>query len=329
MTNKSSGTALLLSVVVPVHNEEGTIPELYREVSAVLGNSGIPFEMVFIDDGSRDNSLNLIKEICGRDARVRYASFSRNFGHEAASTCGFRMARGRAVALIDADMQDPPDLIPRMYKLWQEGYEVVYARRLSRSGEKLLKKVSSHLFYRLLNAFSSVKIPVDVGDFRLVDRKVVDAFNQLPERNRFVRGLFAWLGYKECAVEYERLPRRSGKTKYNWLRLTLLSMDALFAFTLVPLRICILFGLFTIFFSFVMGGYIALYRLIHGLDIPGYALLTTGMFFLGGVQLTFLGVIGEYVGKIYSESQGRPLFIVREHSDEKRDAGTGGDGAAE
>ena len=321
-------TAPVLSIIAPVHNEENSIEELHRTLRNVLDDSGIPFELIFIDDGSLDGSLARIKNLSARDSRVRYASFSRNFGHEAASTCGFRMARGSAVVLIDADMQDPPDVIPRMYELWLQGFEVVYARRLSRTGEGLLKKVTSHLFYRVLNAFSSVKIPLDVGDFRLVDRKVVDAFNQLPERNRFVRGMFAWLGFKQCAVEYSRPPRKSGKTKYNWVRLTLLSMDAIFSFSLVPLRICILFGLVTILFSFLMGAYIAGYRLFHGLDIPGYALLTVGMFFLGGVQLTFLGVIGEYVGKIYNEAQSRPLYLVSENSDEGNKPGRPVPGAA-
>ncbi len=304
----------ILSVVTPVYNEQDSIEQLHEAVCAALDKAGIAFELIFVDDGSQDSSLKVIKQVAERDKRVRFASFSRNFGHEAASSCGLRMTRGSAVVLIDADMQDPPGLIPKMYELWREGHEVVYARRKSRSGENIFKKITSHVFYRIMSAFSSVKIPADVGDFRLVDRKVVDAFNQLSERNRFVRGLFAWLGYKQCSIEYERMPRKSGKTKYNWIRLTLLSMDALFGFSLVPLRICILFGLLTICFSFFMGGYIVLYKLFRGLDIPGYALLTTGMFFLGGVQLTFLGVIGEYVGKIYSESQKRPLYIVRETS---------------
>jgi len=308
---------LMLSVVVPVYNEEDNLPSLYRELKTTLDKERISFELIFVDDGSHDRSLEIIKQLSQNDPRVRYASFSRNFGHEAASSCGFRMVRGRVAVLIDADLQDPPEIVTRMFSKWQEGYEVVYARRLSREGETSFKKFTSRLFYRVINLFSEVKIPFDVGDFRLVDRKVVDVFNHLTERNRFVRGLFSWLGYKQTVVEYERLPRRGGTTKYNWLKLLLLSMDAIFGFSLVPLRLCILFGLGAIIFSFVIACIIVFQRLFLGLDIQGYALLTTGMFFLGGVQLTFLGVIGEYVGKIFREVQARPLYIVKEDSDSK------------
>lgn len=306
----------LLSVVVPIFNEQDCLLDLYRAVRSVLDLKGILFELILVDDGSSDRSLEIIKDLNRKDQRVRYASFSRNFGHEAASTCGLRMAEGDAVVLMDADLQDPPNVIPRMYDLWLQGYEVVYAHRKNREGEGTLKRVTAHLFYRILNAFSAIKIPVDVGDFRLADRKVVDSFNQLTERNRFVRGLFAWVGYRQTAIEYERLPRKNGKTKYNWLRLVLLSMDALFGFSLVPLRLCTIFGLLTVIFSFAQAGKIMFHKLFFGLNIPGYALMTTGMFFLGGVQLMFLGVIGEYIGKIFTESQGRPLYIIRESNDE-------------
>jgi glycosyltransferase involved in cell wall biosynthesis len=306
---------LMLSVVVPVFNEEDNLPSLYQELKKTLDKERISFELIFVDDGSHDGSLEIIKQLSKNDSRVRYASFSRNFGHEAASSCGFRMVRGGAAVLIDADMQDPPEIIAKMFAKWQEGYEVVYARRSSREGETSFKKFTSRLFYRIINLFSEVKIPVDVGDFRLVDRKVVDVFNHLTERSRFVRGLFSWLGYKQTVVEYERLPRKGGVTKYNWLRLLLLSMDAIFGFSLVPLRLCILFGIGVIIFSFVIACSIAIQRIFLGLALPGYALLTTGMYFLGGVQLTFLGVIGEYVGKIYREVQARPLYIVKENSD--------------
>lgn len=303
---------LMLSVVVPVYNEEDNLPSLYQGLKKTLDQERISFELIFVDDGSHDRSLEIIKQFSQHDSRVRYASFSRNFGHEAASTCGFRMVQGRAAVLIDADLQDPPEVITKMFSKWQEGYEVVYARRSSRQGETSFKKFTSRLFYRVINLFSEVKIPADVGDFRLVDRKVVDVFNHLTERNRFVRGLFSWLGYKQTVVEYERLPRKGGITKYNWLKLLILSMDAIFGFSLVPLRICILFGLGTIIFSFVIACIIVFQRLFLGLEIQGYALLTAGMFFLGGVQLSFLGVIGEYVGKIFREVQARPLFIVKD-----------------
>jgi polyisoprenyl-phosphate glycosyltransferase len=303
-----------LSVVVPVYNEEANIEQLYRRVVTALDEAGISFELIFVDDGSVDRSLSIMKRLAGADERVRYASFSRNFGHEAASTCGMRMVRGLAAVLMDADLQDPPEIIPRMHASWKEGFDVVCARRSSRAGESLMKKVTSHYFYRFMNRFSAVKLPVDVGDFRLADRKVVDAFNRLPEHSRFVRGLFCWVGYRQTEIEYERQSRAEGKTKYNWVRLFLLSLDAFFGFSLVPLRLCILLGVIVIVFSFVIACIIIAQRLFFSLAIPGYALMTTGMFFLGGVQLTFLGVIGEYVGKIFTQVQGRPLYIVNETS---------------
>lgn len=306
----------LLSVIIPVYDEEENIAYLYQKLIEILQKTGITFEIIFVDDGSKDSSLSIIKGLSDKDNRVRYASFSRNFGHEAASTCGFKMAKGKAAVLIDADMQDPPELIPDMLSKWQQGYDVVYARRSSRKGESFLKKFTSHLFYRIMNRYSNTQMPVDVGDFRLVDRKVIDVFNRLSERNRFVRGLFAWVGYKQTAIEYDRMPRNAGRTKYNWGRLLILSMDAFFSFSLVPLRLCIIFGIGTILFSFINVGIIVYQRLFLDLNIPGYALLTAGMFLLGGVQLIFLGVIGEYIGKIYTEVQERPLYIIKLSSDE-------------
>ena len=305
-----------ISIVIPVYNEAENIPDLYREISDTLNDAIISYEIIFVDDGSRDNSLEIIKALSIQDLRVRYTTFSRNFGHEAASTSGFRMVRGKTAVLMDADMQDPAEIIPKMFLKWQEGYEVVHARRLSRDGESFSKKLTSFIFYRFMNIFCDTRIPVDVGDFRLVDRKVVDAFNRLTEHSRFVRGLFSWVGYNQTIIEYQRLPRKRGNTKYNWLRLLLLSMDALFGFSLVPLRLCMLFGIATIVFSFIVAASIVIQRLFLGLAIPGYALLTTGMFMLGGVQLTFLGVLGEYIGKIFKEVQGRPLYIVKESSDD-------------
>lgn len=308
----------VLSIVIPVYNEEDNIEPLYARIRETLDNAKTAYECIFVDDGSRDRSLEVIKDISRRDARVRYTCFSRNFGHEAATSCGFRMVRGKAAVLIDADLQDPPELIAAMIEKWRQGYEVVNARRKNRRGESALKKITSHLFYRIMNRFADIKLPVDVGDFRLVDRVVVDSFNRLQERNRFVRGLFTWIGYRQTIIEYERQPRSAGRTKYNWLRLILLSMDAFFGFSLVPLRLCILIGLIVVAFSFMVALWILFNKLFLGLALPGYALLTTGMFFLGGIQITFLGVIGEYIGKIFTEVQMRPLYVIRESSDDSR-----------
>jgi polyisoprenyl-phosphate glycosyltransferase len=305
----------ILSIVVPVYNEEGNLQALYARLKEILDNSSISFEIIFVDDGSSDRSLEVISQIAKVDNRVRYSSFSRNFGHEAASSCGFGMAKGKAAVLMDADLQDPPEIIPEMFSKWREGFEVVNARRVSREGESFFKRLTSYLFYRIMNLFGEIEIPADVGDFRLVDRKVIDSFNQLGERNRFVRGLFNWVGFKKTTFDYRRPFRKSGITKYNIHRLILLSIDALFSFSLTPLRLCIIFGIGTILLSFSIALIVALQRLFWGLDLQGYALLATGMFFLGGVQLIFMGVIGEYVGKIYREVQARPLYIVKESSD--------------
>jgi len=304
-----------LSIVVPALNEEENIELVFTNIKEVMDKAAITFELIFVDDGSTDNTLEKIKLLAKNNSNIRFTSFSRNFGHEAASSCGFKMVKGQAAVLIDADLQDPPAVIPQLYNKWKQGYDVVYGRRTSRSEETIIKKVSSFLFYRILRIFSNVPIPTDVGDFRLVDRKVVDLFNALPERNRFVRGMFSWIGFKQTAVEYERSARTRGETKYNYFKLTLLSIDALVSFSLVPLRICIAFGLIITILSFFITAVIVLQRLVWDLNIPGYALMTAGMFFLGGVQLIFLGVLGEYIGKIYKQVQGRPLYVVDESSD--------------
>ena len=240
---ESNESEPLLSVVIPVYNEVENLHALYSALTKTLENASISFELILVDDGSSDGSDEIIKGLSQADPRVRYAKFTRNFGHEAASTCGFRMVRGKAAVLMDADLQDPPEVILEMLQKWQEGYQIVYARRVAREGETALKKFTSHLFYRIINIFSETDIPVDVGDFRLVDREVVSSFNCLTERNRFVRGLFSWLGYRQTFVEYQRPPRKGGSTKYNLPKLMFLSMDAIFGFSLAPLRICILVGL--------------------------------------------------------------------------------------
>lgn len=304
-----------VSIIIPALDEEDNIAFSFNRIRDVMQSNAISFEVIYIDDGSTDNTLENIKKLASENANVRYASFSRNFGHEAASSCGFKMAQGKAVVLIDADLQDPPEVIPEFYKKWREGYEVVYGRRTLRKHESVIKKFTSFAFYRVLRLFSDISIPLDVGDFRLVDRKVVDHFNSLPERNRFVRGMFSWIGFKQVAVEYDRGAREHGATKYSYFKLGLLSIDALVSFSVAPLRICIAFGFITIILSFIMSFVIILQRIFWGMDIPGYALMTAGMFFLGGVQLMFLGVIGEYVGKIYNQVQGRPLYVIGDSSD--------------
>lgn len=306
----------LLSIVVPVYNEEANLALLAERLQQALAGEPIEFELIFVDDGSSDASLAIMKQLAQQDARIRYASFSRNFGHEAASSCGLAMARGDAAVLMDADLQDPPELIPQMLALWRQGMEMVVARRQMRHAESLFKRISARLFYRLMQRLSEVDVPLDVGDFRLVDRKVLDAFNRFPERNRFVRGLFAWAGFRQTYLDYDRPGRHAGETKYDTRKLILLSLDALFSCTLVPLRLITLFGGLVTLASCLLILTIVVQKLFGLIEIDGYALLSTGLFFLGGTILVFLGVIGEYVGKTFQETQGRPLYLVRECSDQ-------------
>jgi len=301
-----------LSIVVPAYNEAGNIIPLYKKLCSTLEKRNIEFEIVYVNDGSSDETLAQIKEVVGSDKRVRFASFSRNFGHEAATSCGLNLVSGRAAVLIDADQQDPPEVILQLYDKWKEGFDVVYGRRILRHNEGLIKKASAFLFYRLLGIFSDTAIPKDVGDFRLMDRKVIDHFNQLPERNRFVRGMIAWIGFRQTAIDYHREGRYHGDTKYSIFKLSLLSIDALVSFTTAPLKLCVVIGAIVTMISFSLTLIIVMQKLFFNLEIPGYALITSGMFFLGGVQLTFLGVVGVYIGKIYTQVQARPLYIISE-----------------
>lgn len=304
----------LLSVVVPVHNEEHCLVELRRRLTAVLESLDPHFEVVLVDDGSTDASLDLLREFHGSDPRFRYLSLSRNFGHEAASTAGLECARGQAVVLMDADLQDPPELIHELVARWRDGHEMVVARRRSRSGESRFKRASAAVFYRLFALLSDVPIPRDTGDFRLIDRRLLNHFRELPERTRFVRALLPWLGFRHAEVEFDRAPRVAGQTKYNPLKLVMLSFQAFCGFSLAPLRLCMVVGFVTVAFSLMAAMAILVDKLFFGLDVEGYALLATGMFLLGGVQLTFLGVLGEYVGRIYREVQRRPLYVVQERA---------------
>ena len=306
----------LLSVVVPVYNEDACLEATQARLAEVLGGMGIDYEIVYVDDGSGDGSLELLRGFSREDHRVRYFSLSRNFGHEVATSCGLHHCRGDAAILIDADLQDPPELIPGMLERWREGYEVVAGRRARRDGESWLKRRTSAWFYRLLSRFAEVEIPEGVGDFRLVDRRVIDEFNRFTERNRFVRGMFPWIGYRQHVFEYHRAPRFGGKTKYSYLKLLWLSLEALSGFSMAPLRLAIAVGSVVTVLSMLAVLAILVDKLFLNLELPGYALLTAGMFFLGGTQLMFLGLIGEYIGKIYREVQGRPLYLVREQSPE-------------
>jgi dolichol-phosphate mannosyltransferase len=300
-----------ISVVIPVFNEEENIVPLYERLSrSLLALESFSHEIIFVDDGSRDQSLALIKSLSLKDDAVKYISFSRNFGHESATTAGFDRATGDCVVLIDADLQDPPEVICEMVEKWKEGYEVVYAQRKKRPGESFLKKFTSYLFYRIINVISPQKLPVDTGDFRLVDRRVLQALRTMGEYNRMIRGMIAWLGFRHTGILYEREERHGGKTKYNFIKLLWLSLDAMTGFSIVPLRISIAIGFTVMFLSFLGGCAVLYHKLFLGLSIQGYALQTIGLFFLGGIQLFILGIMGEYVGKTYIQSLRRPLYVI-------------------
>jgi polyisoprenyl-phosphate glycosyltransferase len=300
-----------ISIVVPVYNEEENISPLYERLKAcLLGIADFSYEIIMVDDGSTDGSLDAIKKIRESDDQVRFVSFSRNFGHEAATTAGFDRAAGDCVVLIDADLQDPPEVIPHLLEKWKEGYAVVYAQRRRRRGENFIKKSTSFLFYRLINILSSQRFPHETGDFRLIDRKVLLAFRTMGDYNRMIRGMITWLGFKQTGILYDREQRYRGKTKYNLIKLLLLSFDAITSFSIVPLRLSVIIGFIVMFMSFGWGCAVLYHKLFRGLSIPGYALQTISLLFLGGIQLFILGIIGEYVGKTYLQSLKRPLYVV-------------------
>lgn len=307
------------SIVVPVFNEEKNLNELHARLVRVLLPLGSEFEIIFIDDGSTDGSLQKIEDLRRNDPRVKYLSFSRNFGHEAASTAGLDHALGHAVILMDADLQDPPEAIPDMIARWKEGYDVVYACRRSRAGESLSRRLTSFLFYRLIDRLTNVTIPVDTGDFRLLDQRVVKDFRRCRERNRFVRGLVSWVGYRQIGVSFDREPRRAGKSKYDVVKRIILSFDAITGYSIVPLRLALILGFFVVTMSLIGGLAVIIQKLFLGLPIPGYAFLVVSMFFLGGSQLFLLGVVGEYVGKMYIEIQRRPLYLVKKKEGWKKE----------
>lgn len=306
-------TDVELSVVIPVYNEEGCLDELHRRLTQVLSATAASYEILFVNDGSMDRSPVLLRELYRRDPQhVRVVSLSRNFGHEMASTAGLRYALGRAVILMDADLQDPPELITQLVARWREGYDLVYAQRATRARETWLKRATSYLFYRVMRRLANLDLPRDTGDFRLMDRKVVDAFNQCQERNRFVRGLICWVGFRQTGVRFHREPRFSGRTKYNYFKLTRLAVDSLVAFSIVPLRLATLIGALVGMASFFAFLLVLKEKLSGGAPWHGYALLGSGVLFLGSVQIFLLGIIGEYIGRIYQEAQRRPLFLVQE-----------------
>jgi len=303
----------LVSIVVPLFNEELVIDELHARLSRLMSRPGLNCEVVLVNDGSSDQTLDKAKRICSGDRRFKLLSFSRNFGHQVAITAGIDRARGAAVVIIDADLQDPPELVVEMIAKWKEGYQVVYGVRRQRKGESRFKLATASLFYRLLRRLTDVDIPADAGDFRLLDRKVADQLVGMRERARFVRGLVSWVGFKQCKLEYVREERFAGETKYPFRKMFKFAIDGILGFSHLPLRIASAFGFICSGVSFLYIFYALAVKLgLISQAMPGWASLFVAVLFVGGVQLICLGIIGEYLGRIYDEIKHRPLYICDE-----------------
>jgi len=302
----------MLSVVIPVHNEQEVLPLLYQRLQQVLGSIEIDYEIILVDDGSTDSSAEFMIDLANRTTIVKSIFLSRKFGKEAALTAGLEYADGDAVVVLDADLQDPPELIPQMIDAWQGGVDVVTMKRRTRKGESSGKRFSAFLFYRLLNRMSDVSIPEDTGDFRLMSRRALDALLALPERNRYMKGLFAWVGYPTLILPYDRAPRAAGTTGWGYLSLFGLAIEGITSFSISPLRWVVVLGLLTAFFGALFGVWIILKTIILGEVVRGYPSMIAVVTFLGGVQLLSIGILGEYIGKTYIETKQRPLYLIRE-----------------
>lgn len=299
------------SLIIPVYNEEQMLPELYRQMQALLDRLDAPGEVILVDDGSRDRSYALLCDIHAQDARFKVVHFSRNFGKEIAVSAGFDLCTGQAIVLMDADLQDPPEVVLEMAAKWREGFDMVNARRERRERETWFKKATSNAFHHVLRGMTDVEVPQGVGDFRLLDRRALDAFKAMRERNRYVRGMFGWIGFKQATVSYVRPGRFAGDTKWPVSKLIALAVDGIISFSNVPLRLVLQLGFFVSVVSFCAGVAAIVIKLSGAYAISGWASLMVFISFLGGVQLTVLGVMGEYVGRIYDEVKQRPLYLVR------------------
>lgn len=305
-------TQPIFSIIAPIYNESETMPELHKRVSETMDSTGEPWELIMVDDGSSDGSTELVRQLARLDERVRPVIFARNFGHQLAVTAGLDYSRGHAVIIIDADLQDPPEIIPEMIDKWREGYEVVYAVRAEREGESWFKLFTASIFYRLIYRITEVNIPLDTGDFRLMDRKVVDVLNQMRERHRFLRGMSSWVGFKQTGVPYKRSARFAGETKYPLKKMVKFASDAITGFSYLPLQIATYLGFISAGISILAIPIVVIARLAGAQAFLGQATTLIAVLFLGGVQLISLGILGEYIGRLYDEAKGRPLYIVLE-----------------
>lgn len=308
----------LVTILIPAYNEEEVLPMLYERLVKLMDS--LPqynFELLFVNDGSKDKTLDIIQEMRKVDSRVCYVNLSRNYGKEVAMIAGFDYVNGDCMINIDADLQDPPELIPEMLKYWEEGYDDVYAKRKSRKGESFLKRLTSWGFYRVLQSMTNIQIQTDTGDFRLLDRRCVEAIRQMRESQRYTKGLYSWIGYNKKEILYDRDARAAGKTKWNYRKLANLSIDGITSFTTSPLRWAALIGILVSLCGFIYMIIIIAKTLISGIDVPGYASMMVAILFLGGLQLIFLGIIGEYLGRAFYESKGRPLYFVDRYNEKR------------
>lgn len=303
-----------ISILIPAYNEQEVLERLYVRLDRLTKEvTQYDFEFLFINDGSRDRTLNIIKLYAEKDDRIAYVNLSRNFGKEIAMAAGFDYVTGDATVIIDADLQDPPELIPKMIKYWEEGYDDVYARRTSRSGESWLKKITSEAFYKILQKSTTIPIQRDTGDFRLLDKRCIEALRQFRESQRYTKGMFSWVGYKKKEILYDRDPRAAGETKWNYRKLLNFAIDGITSFTTAPLRFSSLMGIIISFIAFIYILYLVIRTIIFGSDLAGYPSMMAAILFLGGVQLLSIGIIGEYIGRIFNETKHRPLYFVEEY----------------
>lgn len=308
----------LVTILVPAYNEEAVLSMLYDRLKALMdANTAYNFEVLLVNDGSKDKTFSIMQELRAKDKRINYLSLSRNFGKETAMIAGLDYAKGDCVIIIDADLQDPPELIPEMLKYWEQGYDDVYAKRKSRKGETWLKKFTSKMYYKVLQSMTKVEIQKDTGDFRLLDRRCVEALKQIRESQRYTKGLFSWIGYNKKEILYDRDPRAAGQTKWNYKKLVDLSIDGITSFTTSPLRWSAILGILVSLAGFIYMLVIIIKTLINGVEVPGYASTMVVILFLGGIQLIFLGVIGEYLGRAFYETKGRPLYFIERYNEER------------
>ena len=308
----------LVTILVPAYNEEAVLPMLYDRLKALMdANTAYNFEVLLVNDGSKDKTFSIMQELRSKDKRINYLNLSRNFGKETAMIAGLDYAKGDCVIIIDADLQDPPELIPEMLQYWEQGYDDVYAKRKSRKGETWLKKFTSKMYYKVLQSMTKVEIQKDTGDFRLLDRRCVEALKQIRESQRYTKGLFSWIGYNKKEILYDRDPRAAGQTKWNYRNLVNLSIDGITSFTTSPLRWSAILGILVSLAGFIYMLVIIIKTLVNGVEVPGYASTMVVILFLGGIQLIFLGVIGEYLGRAFYETKGRPLYFIERYNEEK------------